>query len=210
MTQLSKSHKPTERRLIPLGLRRSTKIKTLRIKEIDHESIKNLCFSTTLNKSSEPKTFYKASQNPKWIEAMNLEWRLCIESYWDGIFIAILVYVDDIMITRNNGHEIDKFKRFLSSKFKIKDLGLLKYFLGIEVLEIENGLCLSQRKYCLELLSEYGLLACKPGATPLLQNVMFNHEESDNVLRYLKNALGTGVQFYKGKSLYLHAYSDAD
>ncbi|GJZ88294.1 ribonuclease H-like domain-containing protein [Tanacetum coccineum] len=73
----------------------------------------------------------------------------------------------DIVITGNNGLEIDKFKRFLSSKFMIKDLGLLKYFLGIKVLENENGLCLSQKKYCLELLSEYGLLACKPAATPL-------------------------------------------
>ncbi|GJZ30865.1 ribonuclease H-like domain-containing protein, partial [Tanacetum coccineum] len=36
-------------------------------------SSSNLCFSTTLNKSSEPKTFHEASQNPKWIEAMNLE-----------------------------------------------------------------------------------------------------------------------------------------
>ncbi|GJR77556.1 ribonuclease H-like domain-containing protein [Tanacetum coccineum] len=44
----------------------------------------------------------------------------------DGFFIAILVYVDDIVITGNNGLEIDKFKRFLSSKFMIKDLGLLK------------------------------------------------------------------------------------
>ncbi|GJS74215.1 ribonuclease H-like domain-containing protein [Tanacetum coccineum] len=62
----------------------------------------------------------------------------------------------------------------------IKDLGLLKYFLGIEVLENKNGLCLSQRKYCLELLSGCGLLACKPVATPLQQNVVLNHEESEN------------------------------
>ncbi|GKB43654.1 ribonuclease H-like domain-containing protein [Tanacetum coccineum] len=98
----------------------------------------------------------------------------------DGIFIAILVYVDDIVISRNNGLEIHKFKKFLSSKFMIEDLGLLKYFLGIKVLENENGLCLSQRKYCLELLSEYGMLSCKHAATPLQQNIMLNHEESEN------------------------------
>nr|GEV99290.1 ribonuclease H-like domain-containing protein [Tanacetum cinerariifolium] len=167
----------------------------------------------------------------------------------------------NIVITGNNEYEINKFKKFLSSKFMIKDLGLLKYFLGIEVLENDNGLCLSQRKYCLELLSEYGLLACKSAATPLQQNVVLNHEEPEHekflpnmikyqkiigkliylsitrsdisydvnclsqhmhaplqshftgalrVLRYLKNAPGTGVQFLNGKSFGLHAYSDAD
>ncbi|GJV01000.1 ribonuclease H-like domain-containing protein [Tanacetum coccineum] len=50
----------------------------------------------------------------------------------DKVFIALLVYVDDIVITRKDKAKIDAFKSFLSSKFMIKDLGLLKYFLGIE------------------------------------------------------------------------------
>nr|GEW86077.1 RNA-directed DNA polymerase, eukaryota, reverse transcriptase zinc-binding domain protein [Tanacetum cinerariifolium] len=67
---------------------------------------------------------------------------------------------DDIIITGNNETEINNIKEYLRSKFKIKDLGKLKYFLGIEVLEIDDGFCLNQRKYCLELFSEYGILAC--------------------------------------------------
>nr|GEU85732.1 ribonuclease H-like domain-containing protein [Tanacetum cinerariifolium] len=51
--------------------------------------------------------------------------------------------------------EIAKFKHFLSNRFKIKDLGELKYFLGIEVFKVSDGLCLSQRKYCLELLQDF-------------------------------------------------------
>lgn len=46
-------------------------------------------------------------------------------------------------------------------------MGKLKYFLGIEVLEDNNGVCLTQRKYCLELLAEFGMLACKPSKTPI-------------------------------------------
>ncbi|GJV66841.1 ribonuclease H-like domain-containing protein [Tanacetum coccineum] len=66
--------------------------------------------------------------------------------------------------------EIDKFKTFLKSKFKIKDLRHLKYFLGIEVIRSDKDLCMSQRKYCLELLKEYGLLECKPVSTPMERN----------------------------------------
>ncbi|GJZ69644.1 ribonuclease H-like domain-containing protein [Tanacetum coccineum] len=88
-----------------------------------------------------------------------------------GMFLALLVYVDDIIITGNSLVHIENFKTFLKSKFQIKDLGKLKYFLGIEVVETDKGLCLSQRKYCLDLLSEFGLLACKPSAVPLEQNL---------------------------------------
>jgi len=39
--------------------------------------------------------------------------------------------------------------------------------LGIEILQVDNGLCMSQRKYCLELLHEFGMLGCKPLSTPM-------------------------------------------
>ncbi|GJW92605.1 ribonuclease H-like domain-containing protein [Tanacetum coccineum] len=230
----------------------------------------NLCVSTNLNKSSEPKTFHEASQNPKWIEAMNLEmealhrnntyvladlssrrkaigckwiWKIKYKSsgeidgykarlvakevymesppgYYDrnetkvcklnkslyelnqaprqwnekltttlvengfvqsknnyalyvksknSIFLAILVYVDDIVVTGNKERECDQFKRFLSS-----------------------------RKYCLELLNDYGLLAYKPAATPLQHNVMLSHEETDN------------DKFLSNISIRAKVYSDAD
>nr|GEX10939.1 ribonuclease H-like domain-containing protein [Tanacetum cinerariifolium] len=75
---------------------------------------------------------------------------------YDDVFIALLVYVDDIVITGDNLSEIEKFKLFLKSKFQIRDLVKLKYFLRIKVLDNKDGICLSQRKYCLELLHEYG------------------------------------------------------
>nr|GEY41472.1 ribonuclease H-like domain-containing protein [Tanacetum cinerariifolium] len=56
---------------------------------------------------------------------------------FQGVFLALLVYVDDIIITGNNIYGIDKFIVFLKSKFMIKDLEKLKYFLGIEVIDID-------------------------------------------------------------------------
>lgn len=56
-----------------------------------------------------------------------------------GNFIIILhVYVDDIILARNNELEITKDKDFLKSRFLIKDVGKLKYFLGIKVINIQG------------------------------------------------------------------------
>ncbi|GJS98441.1 ribonuclease H-like domain-containing protein [Tanacetum coccineum] len=107
-------------------------------------------------------------------------------------FIALLVYVDDIVVTGNCVDKIEKFKKFPESKFKIKDLGSLKYFLGIEVIKTGNDLCRSRRKYCLELLKEYGLLGCKPVSTPMEPNFVLPYIATkedplyDNVTGYQK------------------------
>lgn len=61
--------------------------------------------------------------------------------------MVVLVYVDDILITDNNLHEIKALKWYLNVKFDINDLGHLCYFLGIEVACSNIGLFISQRKY---------------------------------------------------------------
>ncbi|GJY79065.1 ribonuclease H-like domain-containing protein [Tanacetum coccineum] len=117
-----------------------------------------------------------------------------------GVFLALLVYVDDIIITGNSVSEIEKFKVFLKSKFMIKDLGKLKYFLGIEVVDTDKGICLHQRKYVLDLLSEYGMLACKPAKTPLMSKLVISNEASDKD-PLLENI--TDYQKLMGKLIYL-------
>ncbi|GJU89342.1 ribonuclease H-like domain-containing protein [Tanacetum coccineum] len=117
-----------------------------------------------------------------------------------GVFLSLLVYVDDIIITGNNVAEIEKFKVFLKSKFMIKDLGKLKSFLGIEVVDTKKGISLNQRKYVLYLLSEYGMLACKPVDTLLLSKLIISNEatKSDHVLENI-----TYYQKLMGKLIYL-------
>nr|GEY70166.1 ribonuclease H-like domain-containing protein [Tanacetum cinerariifolium] len=118
----------------------------------------------------------------------------------DKVFIALLVYVDDIVITGNDMTEIEKFKIFIKSKFQSKDLGKLKCFLGIKVLDNKEGICLSQRKYSLELLHKYGLLVAKHVDTPLPENTTFNHIEidDDHLLDNIRN-----YQKLVGKLIYL-------
>jgi hypothetical protein len=85
--------------------------------------------------------------------------------------IYLLVYVDDIIITGNDKAGIQQLKQHLSLHFQTKDLGALKYFLGIEVAQSKNGVAITQRKYALDILEETGLLHCRPSDTPMDPNV---------------------------------------
>ncbi|GJR87103.1 ribonuclease H-like domain-containing protein, partial [Tanacetum coccineum] len=98
----------------------------------------------------------------------------------NDVFVALLVYVHDFIITGNSLDKFKNFKLFLKSKFMIRDLGVMKYFLGIEVLENSNGICMTQRKYCLKLIHEFGLLVAKPVTTPLLENCVLAVDESES------------------------------
>ncbi|CAM8996453.1 unnamed protein product [Rhodiola kirilowii] len=85
--------------------------------------------------------------------------------------ILLVVYVDDIVITGNNSEGIDSLKGFLQTQFNTKDLGRLRYFLGVEVSRSKKGIFLSQRKYVLDLLSETGKIGAKPCSTPMIPNL---------------------------------------
>ncbi|KAJ7972029.1 Retrovirus-related Pol polyprotein from transposon TNT 1-94 [Quillaja saponaria] len=93
--------------------------------------------------------------------------------------ILLIVYVDDIVITGDDNHVIQQLKSFLQSKFQTKDLGQLKYFLGIEVARSQLGICLSQRKYCLDVLSDIGMLDSKPVDTPMDPNTKLVPDEGE-------------------------------
>ncbi|MFS8035191.1 putative RNA-directed DNA polymerase [Helianthus anomalus] len=118
----------------------------------------------------------------------------------DNVVVVLLVYVDDIVLTGNNINEITKVKNALKTNFLIKDLGELKYFLGIEVIKDKGEVCLSQRKYCMDLLSEYGMLGCKPSNSPIEQNHVVANicKEKHQVLSNL-----TFYQKLVGKLIYL-------
>ncbi|KAK3006152.1 hypothetical protein RJ639_015495 [Escallonia herrerae] len=86
-------------------------------------------------------------------------------------FTAILIYVDDILLTGNDLQEIERLKKFLLKCFRIKDLGDLKYFLGIEFSRSKKGIFMSQRKYALDILQDSGLLGVRPDKFPMEQNL---------------------------------------
>ena len=101
-----------------------------------------------------------------------------------GTFIIIMaVYVDDIVIIGDDVEEIKCLKENLGRAFEVKDLGPLRYFLGIEIARSPKGIVLSQRKYVLDLLAETGMLGCGPCSTPMDKNHQTNAQSGDPVNR---------------------------
>lgn len=106
------------------------------------------------------------------------------------------MYVDDIIVTGDDHKELELLKGYLPSKFELKDLGTLKYFLGMEVARSESGIVVSQRKYILNLLRDVSMRGCKPAETPMEPNIKLGLEGGKEVDR-------EQYQHLVGKLIYL-------
>ena len=88
-----------------------------------------------------------------------------------------MVYVDDILLTGNNVDCVNNLKKVLDDKFGLKDLGSLRYFLGLEVARANEGINLNQRKYALEILKDTSFLGNKLVKFPMEQNLRLSKYE---------------------------------
>lgn len=84
---------------------------------------------------------------------------------------VVAVYVDDIIVTGDNYSEITDLKNHMHHIFSIKDLGILHYFLGIEVGYVTDGIILSQKKFSNDILKDCDFDYSKPAVTPLPLNL---------------------------------------
>ena len=121
------------------------------------------------------RALYGLKQSPRaWFERFSLAMRkyrfkqsnsdhTLFIKYKVGKVVVLLVYVDDMIITGND-------EEVITTEFKMNNLGGLKYFLGIEVARSKQGIFHSQMKYVLDILTEVGMLECKPVDTPIVQN----------------------------------------
>ena len=103
--------------------------------------------------------------------------------------VVICIYVDDLIVGGDNVATIEHVKTLLKQEFDMKDLGELRYFLGIEIIRTEEGIWLSQRQYALDMLSKYGMADCKPISMPLDQNLKLQADEGqvlEDVTMYQK------------------------
>ncbi|KAL2243773.1 UNVERIFIED_CONTAM: Retrovirus-related Pol polyprotein from transposon TNT 1-94 [Sesamum indicum] len=149
----------------------------------------------------------------------------------DSGLVALLVYVDDIVVTAPSLELIQSVKTYLHSLFTIKDLGDARYFLGLEIACNSDGLYLAQTKYVHDIVRDTGMMSAKSASTPLPFGlklsgdlVLYFHNRISiddsladyciwaalHVVRYLKGEPSKGLFFSAACSFELTAYCDAD
>ena len=80
--------------------------------------------------------------------------------------VIMIVWVDDLIIAASNTNVLEGVKIMLSDRFKMKDLGKLKHFLGIDFYQTEGEVKMSQKRYIGKLLERFEIQDCKARGTP--------------------------------------------
>ncbi|XP_047309787.1 uncharacterized mitochondrial protein AtMg00810-like [Impatiens glandulifera] len=81
--------------------------------------------------------------------------------------MVVALYVDDLIFTGSNTKLIEEFKEVIKKEFEMTDLGLMKYFLGLEVKQSEEGIFISQERYALDILKKFKMEDCNPISIPM-------------------------------------------
>ncbi|KAL0414888.1 UNVERIFIED_CONTAM: Retrovirus-related Pol polyprotein from transposon RE1 [Sesamum radiatum] len=97
-------------------------------------------------------------------------------TYSDG-FLALLVYVDDILVMGPSESSVMEVKSYLNALFTIKDLGHVTYFLGFKVARSPDCMSVTQHKYAVDIISDTGMTAASSVSTPLAPGIKLT---SDN------------------------------
>jgi hypothetical protein len=95
------------------------------------------------------------------------------------IVVYLVVYVDDLLITRNDESYISFIKKYLKKVFKMTDLGHLHYYLGIKVIQNPRYIFISQKKYIGELLNKFSMAECNHVSTPMEHNLKLTSKEGN-------------------------------
>jgi hypothetical protein len=93
-----------------------------------------------------------------------------------GERLIVGVYVDDLLITGTSIKSIGRFKQEMAAMFKMSDLGLLTYYLGIQVQQSTKGIILSQESYAKKILGKGGLLGCNSCQVPMQPKLKLKKE----------------------------------
>ncbi|GKV45660.1 hypothetical protein SLEP1_g52719 [Rubroshorea leprosula] len=162
---------------------------------------KQLYLAETPCSEVEPTCVSQALKDHRWRQAMFEEFNVWSDY---SLFIHrqiidwlyVLVHVDDILFIGSNPTTIDRLITTMSSKFSVKNLVELDFFLGVEAIETSAGLFLSERRYIQDILQQASMENAKPAVK--------------RVLRYLNGTKFHGLVLRPQTSLSLHGFSDAD
>ena len=87
--------------------------------------------------------------------------------------------MDDLLVTGSSLKTVSDFKREMATKFEMSDLGKLTYYLGIEVLQSDEGITLKQDRYARKILEETRMSLCNLTHVPMEMNAKFSKEPNE-------------------------------
>ena len=91
--------------------------------------------------------------------------------------VVLGVYVDDLIVTGENPGEIDLFKKQMTSEFDMSDLGLLSFYLGIEVEQQKDHITIKQSSYAKKVLAQFGMADCNSTKFPMSPGVKLDEDK---------------------------------
>lgn len=89
-------------------------------------------------------------------------YRKCVENET----VLVIIWVDDLIIAASNFELLNAFKETMRSKFNMKDLGKISYFLGIQFVQRGSEIRMNQKRYIRKMLERFGMSECRPRSTP--------------------------------------------
>jgi hypothetical protein len=120
------------------------------------------------------------------------EHALYVKKNLHGRIMFVCLYVDDILFTGDDPTMIQDFKQSMVKEFEMTDLGLLAYFLGLEVKQCSNGIFVSQAKYATEVLKKFAMEDCDPADNPVEYGTRLTKEGEGDLVNptYYKSIVG--------------------
>ncbi|KAK8951018.1 hypothetical protein KSP39_PZI003140 [Platanthera zijinensis] len=97
----------------------------------------------------------------------------------NGDVLIVCLYVDDLLITGSNLDKINSFRSYIKASFEMTDLGLTRYFLGLQIQQLPNVTYISQSRYAEDILTKFNMSDSKPAATPMITGEKLSKEDGE-------------------------------
>lgn len=123
----------------------------------------------------------------------------CVYTKHEGNKIVIIVvWVDDLIVGANDPKLLSENKQILKDKFKMKDLGKLSYYLGIDFEQGDGYIRMNQKRYIKKMLNKFGMADCKPRCTPSEQKLESVTDDDPFDSRKYREAVGSLIYIMMG------------
>ncbi|KAJ9565578.1 hypothetical protein OSB04_001544 [Centaurea solstitialis] len=128
------------------------------------------------------------------------EHTLFLKSDKEGNILIVSLYVDDMIVTGSKESMMEEFKQSMKSEFDMSDLGMMRYFLGVEIIQNDAGIFMCQRRYAKEILERFKLQSCNSVRNPIVPESKLVKEDGGNRCDRLLYKQMVGCLMYLGAS----------